>query len=93
MTATLDAQITCVIRELSLRKAGYPGMIERGSMSADRAADEIAGMESVLGTLRMVAGAQAKGIKPVIIFFEQEDARQQFIELVREVVPGMKEME
>lgn len=46
-TYTLDDYIACVDREIALRKAFYPKLIERGKMTKEEAQKEISKMEDI----------------------------------------------
>jgi hypothetical protein len=48
---SLKDQIRCVEREIAMRKAAYPGFVQRGKLMAPVAEREIACMEQVLRTL------------------------------------------
>lgn len=67
MTAvTIDRQIQCVKRELSMRKHVYPKWVTNGKITQQSSDDEIAAMQAVLGTLEQVKAvaeaAQAPGL-------------------------------
>jgi hypothetical protein len=47
----LDAQITCVRREIKMRERVYPRFIEAHRMTAEKAAQEIATMRAVLESI------------------------------------------
>lgn len=49
-------QISCVEREIRMRRRAYPRWITAGKMSAQDAEREIRRMEAVLETLHSVAG-------------------------------------
>ncbi len=51
MSYTLAAQVTCVRRELALRKAAYPKWVTNGRMKAEVADHEINCMQAVHDTL------------------------------------------
>lgn len=57
----LDAQIACVKREIALRAAVYPGLVDRRKMTANRAAYEQAAMTGVLDTLEALKALAAAG--------------------------------
>ncbi len=62
-TVTLDEQISCVSREINIRKHCYPHWIETGIMTKDKSDREIAAMKAVLQTLEDVkAEHEDKGI-------------------------------
>ena len=48
---TLPQQITCIKREIEMRKKVYPSRVNRGLMNQGSADYEIACMEAVLKTL------------------------------------------
>lgn len=48
---TLEAQIKCVRREISMRERVYPSFIARGKIRPTEAENEIATMRAVLKTL------------------------------------------
>ena len=48
---TLEAQITCVRRELAMRKNVYPKWVQSGRMKAEAADHEIQCMQAVHDTL------------------------------------------
>lgn len=52
MPLSLDAQITCIERELALRRRVYPRLVAKGTMDQDLATHEIRVMEDVLATLQ-----------------------------------------
>ena len=58
---TIERQIECVQRELNMRRNVYPGRVAIKKMSQNKADEEIAAMEAVLGTLQSVAKAQNGG--------------------------------
>lgn len=51
MPSSIDNQIACVKREISMRKYVYPNQVARGKMTEKQASDGIATMEAVLNTL------------------------------------------
>lgn len=51
MPTSIDNQIACVKREISMRKYVYPNQVARGKMTEKQASDGIATMEAVLNTL------------------------------------------
>jgi hypothetical protein len=57
---SIEAQISCVIRELALRRSAYPKWIESRRLTVATAERETAGMEAVLATLREVAEDRAR---------------------------------
>lgn len=57
MNVDLDAQISCLNRELSLRRRVYPKWIETGRMTRKKANDEIEAMQAAVNSL-MVLRAQ-----------------------------------
>lgn len=58
MTITIMDQIACIERELRQRARVYPRLVERGTMTPNKARQETAAMESVLATLQEVAKGQ-----------------------------------
>lgn len=48
---TLQAQITCIRRELAMRKNVYPKWVMSGRMKAEAADHEISCLQAVLDTL------------------------------------------
>lgn len=54
-------QITCVLRELDMRRRVYPHWIAQGKMKQTRADEEIRRMEAVLATLRQIEEERAHG--------------------------------
>lgn len=54
---TIDQQIACVEREIAMRKRCYPGWVEKGRMTADKAAHEMNAMTEVLHTLNQMRQA------------------------------------
>ena len=48
---TIEDQITCVKREISLRNKLYPGWVEHGKLAHSEALKEIRTMKAVLGSL------------------------------------------
>lgn len=57
--ASLDRQIECVEREIDMRRRVYPRWVAAGKMQQAKADNEIAVMEAVAATLRMVKAGQA----------------------------------
>jgi len=60
---TFDEQRAAVVREIGLRKSVYPKFIKAGTMTPLKAAQQIAAMEAVLGSLdalRLVVQAAAR---------------------------------
>jgi hypothetical protein len=55
MTPSLDEQIAAVTREIAIREAVYPKLVETGKMKKQKAEHEIACMKAVLGTLMEVS--------------------------------------
>jgi hypothetical protein len=55
---SLEDQMTCVRREIAMRRRVYPGQIARGTITQDWAAYQIAVMEAVLATLATLARAE-----------------------------------
>ena len=49
---SLDDQVWCVVRELSLRERVYPRLVARGKMKQPVADRELMLMRAVLGTLQ-----------------------------------------
>lgn len=88
-------QIDCLDREHRMRKAGYPGLVARGTMSQAQADLAIALIGDAIATLRTV---QARGMRSfkgkhvdqasLVIHFETPAARADFVALVREAAPG-----
>lgn len=58
MNITLDEQIDCVRREISMRRRVYPRWIDAWRMTEERADHEIAAMEAVLATLESLRPTQ-----------------------------------
>lgn len=54
MSKTIDEQIKCVKREISLRTAVYAAQVRGGRLKPEDAAHEVACMEAVLETLERV---------------------------------------
>jgi hypothetical protein len=54
MTFSLEDQIKCVQREISMRERVYPNWVVARKMSGDKAQLEIAHMRAVLATLEQV---------------------------------------
>lgn len=71
----LDAQIACVKREITLRAAVYPGLVDRHKMSANRASYEQEAMKSVLATLEALKGLAAAGELAPLDTFNDADRR------------------
>jgi hypothetical protein len=57
MSVSLDAQITCVIRELALRERVYPKQVFAGKLKQATADHELAAMRAVLETLKKLRDA------------------------------------
>lgn len=57
MPVSIDAQIACVKREISMREYVYPNQVARGKMTTKQAEDGIAAMKAVLNTLIMAERA------------------------------------
>lgn len=51
MTSLVD-QLSCVRRELALRRSAYPGFIRNGRMTREKAQHEIECMEAVEASIR-----------------------------------------
>lgn len=49
---TIDEQITCVMREINMRRRVYPKWVANGRMTKENADREIAAMAAVLDTLK-----------------------------------------
>lgn len=60
----LDSQIACVKRELKLRAAVYPRLVDSRKMSANAAAHEQAAMNGVLATLEALKALAAPRLMP-----------------------------
>lgn len=54
VTIPIDAQIKCVLREIHIRQKKYPSWVARGMIRETQAAHELAAMNAVLETLRIV---------------------------------------
>ena len=54
---SLDEQVACVARELSLRRSAYPKFVARHTMEQEMADKEIARMTAVLETLKALRDA------------------------------------
>lgn len=54
MSVSIDRQINCAKRELSMRLGVYPRWVANGRMSQEKADDEIAAMEAIIETLEEV---------------------------------------
>lgn len=52
---TLQEQIECAKREISMRKWVYPSRVNQGKMNQVKADHEIAAMEAILRTLEELA--------------------------------------
>lgn len=52
---TINDQIACVKREISMRERVYPKWVGSGKMRSDKAAHEINAMKEVLATLEQIA--------------------------------------
>ncbi len=55
---SLDTEIACVLRELSLRKKVYPNLVVRNRMTQAQADHELATMEAVYRRLAALAALQ-----------------------------------
>lgn len=55
----LADQIKCVGREIGLRKNVYPRRVARGQMTDEEATRELATMEAVYATLKMIQQAKS----------------------------------
>lgn len=51
---SIDDQIACVEREISMRKRVYPRQVDQGRMTPAKASEEMRRMEAVLFTLRSI---------------------------------------
>lgn len=58
---TLDAQVKEIEREIALRRRVYPRWTEAGKLSQAAADRQIAVMEAVAATLRLVGEGRANG--------------------------------
>lgn len=54
---SLDAQISCVRRELAMRQRAYPKWVDGGRMKQPEADKELAVMQAVHDTLMSLKGA------------------------------------
>ncbi len=61
MTVTLQQMIECAHRELGMRRAVYPNLIDRKKMSQERADREIAAMEAIVQFLENAQVEQRNG--------------------------------
>ncbi len=52
VAVTLDAQIKCVEREIQQRQHVYPRLVSRGTMTQEKADEEITIMRAVRDTLK-----------------------------------------
>jgi hypothetical protein len=51
---SIEAQITCVKRELRFRERSYPRWVSEGKMTQQQADHELAHMKAVLATLEKI---------------------------------------
>lgn len=58
MNVPIDAQVTCVQREIRLRDRVYAHRVAQGKMTKEQAAYEITAMKAVLTTLLSIAEEQ-----------------------------------
>lgn len=61
-TVSLSDQIACIGRELGLRRAVYPRLIDQQRMSAFEAELEIARMEAAYATLKALRDGEQGGL-------------------------------
>ena len=61
---TIERQIACVRREISMRRHVYPGWVERGKMTQGQADEQIACMEAVRATLEQLRTAEREHREP-----------------------------
>lgn len=59
---TFDEQISCVARELALRKACYPKWVSNGRMKKEEADRELARMEAVMASLKELRDLKSGGV-------------------------------
>jgi hypothetical protein len=52
MAVSLEDQIKCIARELTMRRNCYPGWVKGGKLKPETAAMELERMEAVLETLK-----------------------------------------
>jgi hypothetical protein len=52
MAVSLQSQVECAKRELAMRRRVYPRFIENGSMTGQKANQELAAMEAIVATLQ-----------------------------------------
>ena len=62
MEVSLDDQIACVRRELSMREKCYPGFVQKGQLSKAVADVELPRMRSVLSTLIQLRSMIKQGV-------------------------------
>lgn len=101
----LTQQIQWAERDLAMRRAAYPVMVEKKQIDADRAAMDLTVMSCMVASLRVFqlqATAAGKklpkgakpaptGAKPVIIYFDTDAARKDFIDMLAGL--GVKDIE
>lgn len=58
VSVSLDEQIKCVVREIALRRAVYPGFVAKGKLRQEVAEREQAAMMAVLDTLKKLKAVQ-----------------------------------
>lgn len=67
----------CAEREVALRRAVYPKMIERGKISADKAEQEIAMMEDIARRIETVAAIETLALRIAKLVLKDDGASSQ----------------
>ena len=93
---TIDQQLACIRREIALRKNVYRRRVARDDMRQSEADHEIAAMTAVLATVEehkrwSAPHSDLAGTKPLVLYFPSDEARQEFMDAVKEAKPGMAE--
>jgi len=93
---SLDQQIACLKREIALRKNVYPKWVQSRGMKQEDADREIAAMTAALHTVMehqrwSAPRPELAGTKPLVLYFPDEAARDEFMDAVKEAKPGMAE--
>lgn len=61
---TIESQIACVRREISMRRKVYPRWVSAGKMTQDEADRQIATMEAAMATLESVRAERQAKVTP-----------------------------
>lgn len=97
---SIDEMVEAIEEEVALRTRVYPGLVLEKKLNAGRAARSIAVLQAAVGLfnfLRTQAGrellprlAGRQTVKPVIVYFDDEQARQMFIDAIHQALPSLE---